>query len=161
MTYLHQTTRTRMQTAANTSTITDTATPATMTMLLDELSVWPGSVDTPVAVDIPAVDTPGLVNTPVAVDPPVAVDTILCIDRLLYTQFVSKSTEHTCDFWTHDCCTCAVVKHSLLHQTILIINVSDSFLALLQPPSLDSLCPIMTPKCPQCFRSDVKASKCK
>ena len=67
--YLHQITMTRMQTAANTSTITDTATPATMTMLVDELSVWPGSVDTPVyspgAVDTPgSVDTPGAVGTP-------------------------------------------------------------------------------------------------
>ena len=68
-----------MKTAANTSTTTDTATPATMTMLLDELSAWSGSVDTLVAVD-----------TPVAVDPPVAVDTVLRIDRLWYTQSVSK-----------------------------------------------------------------------
>ena len=74
-----------MQTAANTSTITDTATPATMTMLLDELSVLPRSMDT-----AGSMDTPGLVNTPVAVDPPVAVDTMLWIDRIWYTQSVSK-----------------------------------------------------------------------
>ena len=80
-----------MQTTANTSTITDTATPATMTMLLDELSVWPGSEDTPGAADTPgAVDTPGAADSPGAVDPPVAVDTMLYIDKLLYTQFVSK-----------------------------------------------------------------------
>ena len=44
-----------MQTAASTSTTTDTAIPATMTMLLDELSVWPGlgGVDTAGVVDIP------------------------------------------------------------------------------------------------------------
>ena len=72
-----------MQTAANTSTITDTATPATMTMLLDELSVLPGSMDTAGSMDTPGVvDTPGLVNTPVAVNLPVALDTMLRIDRL-------------------------------------------------------------------------------
>ena len=38
-----------MQAAASTTTTTDTAAPATKTVLLDdgELSVWPGSVDTP------------------------------------------------------------------------------------------------------------------
>ena len=74
-----------METTANTSTTTDIATPATMTMLLDKLSVWPGSEDTP-----GAVDNPGTVDPPGAVDPPVAVDAMLWIDRLLYTQFVSK-----------------------------------------------------------------------
>ena len=48
-----------MQTAASTSTITDTATPATTTVLLDELSVSPGFVDT-----AGVVDTPGAVGTP-------------------------------------------------------------------------------------------------
>ena len=67
-----------METAANTSTITDTAMPATMTMLLDELSAWSGSVE-----------TAGSMDTPGAVDPPGSVDTMLRIDRLLYTQFVS------------------------------------------------------------------------
>ena len=42
-----------METAASTSKTTDTATPATMTMLPDELSVWPGSMDSPGLVDIP------------------------------------------------------------------------------------------------------------
>ena len=74
-----------METAASTSTITDTATPATMTMLLDELSVWSGSMEA-----AGSMDTPGAVNTPVAVGTPVAVDTVLHIDRLWYTQSVSK-----------------------------------------------------------------------
>ena len=54
-----------MQTAASTRTITDTATPATTTLLLDELSASPGLVDTAGVVDTPvAVDTPGAVGTP-------------------------------------------------------------------------------------------------
>ena len=78
--YLHQITTTTMETAANTSKTTDTATPATMTVLLDKLSVWAGSMDTPVAVtgaeETPgAVDTPGAVGTPGTVDVPGAVDT--------------------------------------------------------------------------------------
>ena len=62
--YLHQITTTRMQTAASTSITTDTATPTTMTVLLDKLSVWPGSMDTPGSVGTQgAVDTPGSVGT--------------------------------------------------------------------------------------------------
>ena len=60
-----------MQTAASTSTITDTATPATTTVLLDELSVWPGAVDTSGVVDTPGVvGTPGVLDTPGAVGTP-------------------------------------------------------------------------------------------
>ena len=72
-----------MQTAASTSITTDTATPATMTMLLDKLSVWSGSVET-----AGSEDTPGAVDPPVAVDPSVAVDTVLRIDRLWYSYTV-------------------------------------------------------------------------